>query len=46
MNEKLFKRILVVLILVCSIATVSHLLYAFYAYRHASIIAFIAGELW
>lgn len=46
MNEKLFKRLFIAMIAICSVATVAHLLYAIFAYQNASIIAFIAGELW
>ena len=31
---------------VCLTATVAHFVYAVYAYQHASIIYFIAKELW
>lgn len=46
MKEKTFYRVLIAVVALCTIATVAHICYAFYAYQHASIIQFIAKELW
>ena len=46
MKEKTFYKVLIALVVLCALATVAHICYAFYAYQHASIIQFIAKELW
>ena len=46
MKEKTFYRVLIAVVALCAIATAAHICYAFYAYQHASIIQFIAKELW
>ena len=46
MKEKTFLGVLAVVVGVCLLLTIMHTAYAVYAYQHASIIAFIAGELW
>ena len=46
MNDQLFYKILIGLVIACALATLAHLAWAVYAYQHCSIIAFIAGELW
>lgn len=46
MNEKTFWRLLTALLIVCIVLTFAHFVYDVYAYRHCSIIYFIAKELW
>lgn len=46
MNDKTFAKVLIALVVLCAVATVAHICYAVYAYQHASIIQFIAKELW
>lgn len=46
MNKKIFHRVLIALIAVCLFLTVAHFAYDVFAYRHASVIYFIAKELW
>ena len=46
MSEKCFWLTLTGLGPACLTATVAHFVYAVYAYQHASIIYFIAKELW
>lgn len=46
MTERRFLKILIAVIAVCTVLTVAHLIYDFYAYQHCSIIHFIAKELW
>ena len=46
MSEKCFWRTLTGVVAACLTATVAHFVYAVYAYQHASIIYFIAKELW
>ena len=46
MNDKTFAKVLIALVALCALATVAHICYAVYAYQHASIIQFIAKELW
>ena len=46
MKEKTFYKVLIALVALCALATVAHVCYAVYAYQHASIIQFIAKELW
>ena len=46
MKEKSFYKVLIALVALCALATVAHICYAVYAYQHASIIQFIAKELW
>ena len=46
MKEKTFYTVLIALVALCALATVAHICYAVYAYQHASIIQFIAKELW
>ena len=46
MSEKCFWLTLTGVVTACLTATVAHFVYAVYAYQHASIIYFIAKELW
>ena len=46
MKEKTFYKVLIALVALCALATVAHICYAVYSYQHASIIQFIAKELW
>ena len=46
MKEKTFYKVLIALVALCALATVAHICYAVCAYQHASIIQFIAKELW
>ena len=46
MKEKTFWITLGGVVGTCLAATVAHFVYAVYAYQHASIIYFIAKELW
>lgn len=46
MKTNTFLKILLVVLIVCLILTAVHIIYSFYAYEHASIIYFIAKELW
>jgi hypothetical protein len=46
MKEKTFYKVLLAVVALCALATVAHICYAVYAYQHASIIQFIAKELW
>jgi hypothetical protein len=46
MKAKTFYKVLIALVVLCALATVAHICYAVYAYQHASIIQFIAKELW
>ena len=46
MNDKTFAKVLIALVVLCAVATLAHICYAVYAYQHASIIQFIAKELW
>ena len=46
MNNRFFQKLLLVVVGVCLVLTVIHVVYAVYAYQHASIVYFIAKELW
>ena len=46
MNTKTFRIVFTCLLGLCLLLTTAHFAYAAYAYEHASIIRFIAGELW
>lgn len=46
MRSKTFHKVLLGLVAVGLLLTVAHLIYDVYAYQHASIIQFIAKELW
>lgn len=46
MKEKTFWITLGSVVGACLAATMAHFVYAVYAYQHASIIYFIAKELW
>jgi len=46
MRDKIFIRLLIVVLVVCLLATAWHLIYAIDAYQHCSIIYFIGKELW
>ena len=46
MKPKTFRILLYGLIALCLLLTAGHFVYARYAYEHASIIQFIARELW
>ena len=46
MKDTTFTKVLIAVVAVCLLLTVAHVCYAVYAYQHASIIQFIAKELW
>jgi len=46
MQEKLFYRILLAVVILGLLVTLCHLAYCIYAYQHCSIIYFIGKELW
>lgn len=46
MKDRTFHWVLLCVIGLCLTLTAAHMVYAIYAYRHCSIIEFIAGELW
>ncbi len=46
MEQKAFRTLLYCTLALCLLLTAAHFLYAAYAYEHASIIQFIARELW
>ncbi len=46
MTDRVYYRILIAVTVICALLTLAHLAYAVYAYRHCSIIYFIAKELW
>ena len=46
MKETTFYRLLWTVLIVCVVLTAAHFVYDVYAYRHCSIIYFIAKELW
>ena len=46
MEEKIFLRALLCVTVLCAVLTLAHAAYALYAYRHCSIVYFIAKELW
>lgn len=46
MKDKTFAIVLCVVAGTCVALTLAHMCYAIYAYRHCSIITFIAKELW
>ena len=46
MKDRVFFITLGSVVGACLTATVAHFIYAVYAYQHASIIYFIAKELW
>lgn len=46
MNDRMFRIALFALIGLGLALTIAHVAYAIYAYQHASIIPFIAGEIW
>ena len=46
MSDRKFFRILIAIIVVGLIVTALHLAYIIHAYKNASIIQFIARELW
>ena len=46
MSTKTFRIVFTCLLGLCLLLTAAHFAYAAYAYEHASIIRFIAGELW
>jgi hypothetical protein len=46
MKTKTHIRGLTAVLIVCIVITIAHFLYAANAYQHASIIYFIAKELW
>ncbi|MBR4960672.1 MAG: hypothetical protein IKY52_07235 [Clostridia bacterium] len=46
MQEKLFYRILLAVVVLGLFVTLCHLAYCVYAYQHCSIIYFIGKELW
>ncbi len=46
MSDKIYRRLLLTVTILGAALTVAHVVYACYAYQHASIIQFIAKELW
>ncbi len=46
MRDKTFYKVVCVLVGLSTVLTLAHLMYLVYAYRHASIIYFIAEEIW
>ena len=46
MKENTFYRLLLAVLLVCVVVTAAHFAYDVYAYKHCSIIWFIAKEGW
>lgn len=46
MSDRKFIRILIIVALIGMIATIAHCVYICFAYQNASIIQFIARELW
>ena len=46
MQDKVFRRAVFAVLGVCLALTVAHLIYIVCAYRHCSIVYFIAKELW
>ena len=46
MKPGTFRILFYGLIALCLLLTAAHLAYAWYAYEHASIVQFIARELW
>ncbi len=46
MKSKTFATVLLTVMLICVALTVIHVIYAYNAYNHCSIIYFIAKELW
>ena len=46
MQPKTFRILFYGLLALCLLLTAAHVVYAWYAYQHASIIQFIAKELW
>ncbi len=46
MKTKTFLKVFIAVVGVCLALTIAHFIYAVYAYRHCSIIYFIAEELW
>jgi len=43
---RFYHKLLLAAVILCLLLTLAHLAWAIYAYRHASIIQFIAKELW
>lgn len=46
MKDRTYLRVLLCVIGPCLVLTLAHMVYAVYAYKHCSIIEFIARELW
>lgn len=46
MKNSTFQKVLLGVVIAGLLLTVAHLIYDIYAYQHASIIQFIAKELW
>lgn len=46
MSDRKFMKIFAVVVAVCILLTATHIAYDVYAYRHGSIIYFVAKELW
>ena len=46
MQPRTFRIVFCCLVGLCLLLTAAHVVYAWYAYQHASIIQFIAKELW
>lgn len=46
MKDRTFSIILYTVLVICALLTIAHFMYAIYAYKHCSIIEFIAKELW
>ena len=46
MRPKTFRTLFFCLLGLCLLLTAAHFAYAYHAYQHASIIQFIAKEIW
>nr|MBQ4320472.1 hypothetical protein [Clostridia bacterium] len=46
MKDRIFIIVLITIVALCLILTAAHMIWAVDAYRHCSIIYFIAKELW
>lgn len=46
MSDKLFLRIVILIVIAGVILTAVHAAYILYAYKHSSIIYFISKEVW
>lgn len=46
MTDRVFFKVLMVIVGICLALTLAHIVYDIYAYQHSSIIYFVAKELW